>query len=296
MKAAIDCGANSMRLLIVDDAGTEVEFHAVVTGLGAGAEPVEARVDRTLDVLASFRAAADAAGAAIRAVGGSALRATTTADRDAFLDRAEVALGVRPVVLSGANEARLAFLGAAGDLPSNDADGLDVVLDIGGGSCEFAVGRAGGFEGAFSIDTGCLRLGAEFWEHDPPGPVALSQAISVVHAHLDDVERELPAVKEATRLVGVGGSILTAAAIELGAYDRDRIHHFSLTREAAEDVFRTVATEAKVDRAYNPGLAPDRVDTIVAGTLILVTAMRHFGWASCLVSNRDLLHGLVAES
>ena len=293
MKAAIDCGANSTRLLIIDERGIEVERRSVVTGLGSFAERVETRVARTLDVLASFRATADAVGATIRAVGGSALRGAL--DNDEFLRSATDVLGVQPVVLSGADEARLAFVCATGDLSFHEGDGPYVVIDIGGGSCQFAVGRAGVFENAFSIDTGCLRVGEEFWEFDPPGPVALSQAISVVHAHLDDVDRELPSVKEASRAVGVGGSILTAAAIELGAYDAARIHHFGLTREAAEDVFRTVATEARADRAFNPGLAPDRVDTIVAGTLILVTAMRHFGWSSCLVSDRDLLYGVLAD-
>lgn len=187
-------------------------------------------------------------------------------------------------------EARLDFVAVSSALPPKNDDGLDVVLRIGEQSCEFSVGRIGACEGAFSIETGCLRLGEEFWHLDPPGAEALSQAVSVVRAHLDDVARELPTVKEATRMIGAGGSILTAAAIELGAYDVARLRHFELTRAAAEDVFRTVATEARSDRAYNPGLAADRVDTIVAAALILVTTLRHFGWSSCLISERDLLH------
>jgi exopolyphosphatase/guanosine-5'-triphosphate,3'-diphosphate pyrophosphatase len=98
-------------------------------------------------------------------------------------------------------------------------------------------------------------------------------------------------------LVGLAGSVTSVAAIELGlhTYDRDRIHHFKLTRRAAEDVFRTVATESRADRAANPGLEPDRVDVIVGGALLLVAVMRHFDFDVCLVSESDILDGLVAE-
>ena len=232
---------------------------------------------------------------AVRAVATSAVR--DAANGSVFLDRAEHLLGVRPEMLTGDAEGRLAFAGATAELPPKRDDSLDVVVDIGGGSTEFSVGRTGDFRGAFSVDVGCVRIGERFFRRDPPTAEELSQAISVVHAHLDDVARELPVVSEATRLVGVAGSITTVAAIELGlaAYDRDRIHHFELTRAAAEDVFRTVATEARNDRRHNPGLSADRVDTIVAGALILVTVMRHFDAAKCLVSERDLLDGLLAS-
>ncbi|MDQ3106515.1 MAG: exopolyphosphatase, partial [Actinomycetota bacterium] len=95
----------------------------------------------------------------------------------------------------------------------------------------------------------------------------------------------------------LSGSVTSVAAVELGlqTYDRDRIHHFVLTRAAAEDVFRTLATERRRDRAANPGLDPDRVDVIVAGALILVAVMRHFDFDECLVSESDILDGLVAS-
>lgn len=116
-----------------------------------------------------------------------------------------------------------------------------------------------------------------------------------MHAHLDDVGRELPAINDVARLVGLAGTVLTVAAVEIGLpeYDSDRLHHFVLTRAAAEDVFRTLATERRAARIHNPGLEEARADVIVGGTAILVTVMRHFDFDECLVSEADILDGLV---
>jgi exopolyphosphatase/guanosine-5'-triphosphate,3'-diphosphate pyrophosphatase len=115
-----------------------------------------------------------------------------------------------------------------------------------------------------------------------------------VYAYFDDVERELPGVAEAAQLVGLAGTVTTVAAVEIGlaAYDRDRIHHFVLTRESAEDVFRTLATEKRADRIHNPGLEEARADVIVGGCVVLVAIMRYFDFDRCLVSEADLLDGL----
>ena len=118
-------------------------------------------------------------------------------------------------------------------------------------------------------------------------------AVSVVRAHLDDVTREMPAARSASCLIGLAGTVTTIAAVELGAYDRDRVHHFRLSRAAAEDVFRTLATERLADRKANPGLEPDRADVIVGGCCILVAIMRHFDFDECVVSEADILDGLV---
>jgi exopolyphosphatase/guanosine-5'-triphosphate,3'-diphosphate pyrophosphatase len=150
-------------------------------------------------------------------------------------------------------------------------------------------------EGLISIDTGSVRITEQYLHSDPPEPEELSEAVSVVRAHLADVEREIPAVREAATLVGLAGTITTVAAIELGLteYDRDKIHHFRLDRTSAEDVFRTLATEPAEVRRHNPGLEPGRVDIIVGGTLILVTIMRTFDFNEMLVSEADILDGLV---
>jgi exopolyphosphatase/guanosine-5'-triphosphate,3'-diphosphate pyrophosphatase len=149
-------------------------------------------------------------------------------------------------------------------------------------------------EGAVSVDMGCVRLTEKFLHHDPPLPEELSQALSVAHDYLEDVTRQIPAIVHAATLVGLAGTVTTVAAVEMGLaeYDRDRIHHFVLTREAAEDVFRTLATESRDDRVHNPGLDPGRADVIIAGTAILVAVMRHFDHDVCLVSEADILDGL----
>jgi exopolyphosphatase / guanosine-5'-triphosphate,3'-diphosphate pyrophosphatase len=171
-------------------------------------------------------------------------------------------------------------------------------VDIGGGSTELAVGPGPGDRlepiGVMSIDVGCVRLTERWLHEDPPRPEELSQALSVVRDHLDDVRRELPAAATAARLVGLAGTVTTVAAVELGlaTYDRDRIHHFVLTRSAAEDVFRTLATEARADRIHNPGLEEARADVIVGGCVVLVAIMRHFDFRECLVSESDILDGL----
>jgi exopolyphosphatase/guanosine-5'-triphosphate,3'-diphosphate pyrophosphatase len=146
-----------------------------------------------------------------------------------------------------------------------------------------------------SIDIGCVRLSEKYLASDPPAPEELHACIAVTHEYLQDVLRELPAAGEAATFVGLAGTVTTVAAVELGLaeYDRDRIHHFELTKAAAEDVFRTLATETRRQRLGNPGLEPARADVIVAGCSILVSIMRFFGFDTCLVSEADILDGLV---
>jgi exopolyphosphatase/guanosine-5'-triphosphate,3'-diphosphate pyrophosphatase len=145
-----------------------------------------------------------------------------------------------------------------------------------------------------SVDVGCVRLTERFLHSDPPTPEELSAAITVTTAHLEDVARILPATREARCLVGLAGTVTTVAAVELGLqeYDRDRTHHLRLTRAAAEDVFRTLATEARADRIHNPGLEEARADVIVGGCCVLVAVMRFFEADELLVSEADLLDGL----
>jgi len=167
------------------------------------------------------------------------------------------------------------------------------VVDIGGGSTEFSFGSES-CEAALSLDIGSVRLSDKYIEHDPPLPEELSNCVTYTGAWLDDVDREMPQAHQAKTVVGVAGTISTAVAVEIGLleYDRSQIHHFTLTREAAEDVFRTLATENREDRAYNPGLPAGRVDTIVGGMAILVRIMRHFDLDSLLASESDILDGL----
>jgi len=146
-----------------------------------------------------------------------------------------------------------------------------------------------------SIDVGSVRLTERWIESDPPAPEELHACISVTTQYLEDVVREHPVMRGAKTFVGLAGTVSTVAAVEIGlpAYDRDRLHHFTLTRAAAEDVFRTLATENAAQRAHNPGLEAGRVDVIVGGTAVLVGIFRVLGFTEMLVSEADILDGLV---
>jgi exopolyphosphatase/guanosine-5'-triphosphate,3'-diphosphate pyrophosphatase len=218
--------------------------------------------------------------------------ARDAANREELFDAIETVVGTRPELLTGDEEGALSFAGAVSEL--EPADGPFLVTDIGGGSTEFVVGASEPMAVA-SLDIGCVRLTEKLLHSDPPSPEELSNAVGIVHEHLKDLQREMPLVDEARRLVGLAGTVATMAAVEIGLpeYDRDRIHHFVLTRGAAEDVFRTLATERRADRVHNPGLEEARADVIVGGAVILVTIMRHFDLEECLVSESDILDGLV---
>jgi exopolyphosphatase/guanosine-5'-triphosphate,3'-diphosphate pyrophosphatase len=292
--AAVDCGTNSTRLL-VSDGRQSFERLMRITRLGQGVDEhgrlAPEAIERTVAVLREYREVIDRFGAtSVRATATSAAR--DASNREDFFAAAEEALGARPELLSGDEEGRLAFRGAVRELDVDD--GPFLVVDIGGGSTEFIVGTTDA-EGVVTTDMGCVRITEKFLDSDPPAPEELANAIGVVRDILDDVERELPAVRDAHRLVGLAGTVSTMAAVEIGlpTYERDRIHHFVLTHDAAEDVFRTLATEPRARRVFNPGLEEARADVIVGGALILVTIMRAWGIGECLVSESDILDGLV---
>jgi exopolyphosphatase/guanosine-5'-triphosphate,3'-diphosphate pyrophosphatase len=259
-------------------------------GVGASGRLAPEAVDRTLACLRDYREILDRHGVdRVRVAATSASR--DAANRDQFFDAVEALIGTRPELLSGDEEGRLSFRGATGEL--DPASGPFLVVDIGGGSTEFIVGTDR-VEGVASVDIGCVRLTEKFLLHDPPLAEELSACISLTDAYLDDVVREIPAAAEARTLVGLAGTVTTVAAVEIGleTYDRDRIHHFHLTREAAEDVFRTLATESRVDRIHNPGLEEGRADVIVGGCCVLVALFRRFGFDEMVVSESDILDGL----
>lgn len=298
--ASIDLGTNSTRVLVgrADGAGgiETLIRRNTITRMGesvdsAGALAPQA-VERVLACLRDYRQVLDEHGVtAVRIAATSAAR--DASNREEFFDQVEAIVGTRPELISGDEEGRLSFLGATRSL--DPALGPFLVVDIGGGSTEFVVGpRADEVDGALSVDVGCVRLTEKFLEHDPPQPEELSAAISLTDTYLEDVRRELPTAADAKTLVGVAGTITTVAAVELGLpeYDPSAIHHFHLTRDAAEDVFRTLATEARADRIHNPGLEEARADVIVGGCCVLVAILRRFGFDELIVSEADILDGL----
>jgi exopolyphosphatase/guanosine-5'-triphosphate,3'-diphosphate pyrophosphatase len=294
--AGIDCGTNSTRLLITQD-GETLDRRMVITRLGAGVDRTgsldAAAVERTLTVLRDYRSAMDAQGVErVRIAATSAAR--DASNRDQFFDAAEKIVGARPELLGGDEEARLSFRGATAEL--DPADGPFLVVDIGGGSTELAYGTDEP-EAVMSVDVGCVRL-TEKWIHsDPPAPEELHACVSVTTQYLEDVVREHPQMRDAKLMVGLAGTVSTVAAVEIGLaeYDRSKVHHFTLTRPAAEDVFRTLATESRADRIHNPGLEEARADVIVGGCCALVSVMRFFDVPSLLVSEADILDGLAAS-
>ncbi len=305
--AAIDIGTNSTNLLVVDASGSEIERVVAITRLGEGVHHSRRLGDepmaRTLAQLAEHRRVLDGHGVTrVRAVATSATRDATNGAE--FLDRAEEVLGVRPELLSGDEEGRLAFVGATAGLAAVDARPPFLVVDIGGGSTELMLG-SGSVERVVSIDIGAVRLTELQLHSDPPRPEELTNAIGLVQDLLDDAVREMYsddvargyAELEAATLVGIAGTITTVAAVEIGLprYDPAVLHGFRLTRPAAEDVFRTLATETLADRVHNPGLPAARADVIVGGCCVLVAIMRRLQTEALVVSDHNLLHGVCAE-
>ncbi|MDY7100560.1 MAG: exopolyphosphatase [Actinomycetota bacterium] len=294
--AAVDIGSISTRLLIGGPDGP-IERHAEVTGLGRGIGERGALspegVEAALAVLEQYRRRCDERGvSAIRAVATAALRAAS--DGEAFLDRAAGVLGARPEVITADEEGRLSFAGATAG--ADPAEGPFCVIDLGGGSTEVALG-AESCTGVLSLDIGAQALSERYITSDPPGPDELVACLSLAEAHLDDVVRLMPEVRDTTRFFGLAGTFCTLAAVEIGlaTYDGDRVEGFVLDKDAAEDVFRTLVTESRADRAHNPGLPPERVDSIVGGACIAVAAMRFFSIEEITVTERDLLDGIVAR-
>lgn len=291
--AAIDCGTHSTRLLVHDGTRT-IERLMTITKLGEGVDGsgrlATDAIARTVECLAEYRRVIDRHGVEkIRITATSAARDAENAA--AFFEAAESVIGERPELLSGEDEGRLSFAGATAEL--DPADGPFLVFDIGGGSTEFSFGTDE-CTAAISLDVGCVRLTEKYVESDPPAPEELVACLSITEAHLDDVRREMPESGGARTFVGLAGTVAAAAMIEIGLaeYDREQVHHFRLTRAAVEDVYRTMVTENRADRAHNPGLEPGRVDTIVGGMCILVRVMRYFAIDELLVSEADILDGL----
>jgi exopolyphosphatase/guanosine-5'-triphosphate,3'-diphosphate pyrophosphatase len=298
--AAIDCGTNSVRLLVADVAEsgngelTELTRRMEIVRLGEG-------VDRTRrlssQAIARTRAAlADYAGE-IRRLGAERVRmVATSASRDAanageFTAMVHDTLGVLPEVVSGDEEARLSYLGAVRGLPTS-ARPPYLVVDIGGGSTEFVIGYEEPRR-AMSVDIGCVRMTERHLHSDPP------TADQVAGAEVDigaAVHRAVAGVagRGAATLVGLAGSVTTVAAIALGlpAYQPDRIHHARISHEQVAKVTADLLAMSRQQRLALPVMHPGRADVIAAGALILRIVMASTGIAEVTVSEHDILDGI----
>ena len=294
--AAVDCGTNSIRLLVADVDGrskSDVHREMRVVRLGQGVdrtgELAPEAIERTREALVDYAATCRSLDVErTRMVATSATR--DASNRAQFVTMVRDVLGVEPEVISGDEEAALSFDGATRGLDA--ADGPFLVMDIGGGSTELVLGT-GSVEAARSVDVGCVRLTERHLHDDPPALDQVAGAEADVDSALVLVRQVVP-VDKARTAVGLAGSVTTVAALalDLPAYDSERIH---LSRIPAADV-RAVADRllamTRAERAALPVMHPGRVDVIGAGALVLATLVDRLGLPEVLVSESDILDGI----
>lgn len=294
--AAIDCGTNSIRLLIADISGgnfQEVVRQMQVVRLGQGVDVNKAfhpdAITRTLDAVKKYSQQITSHDVEkVRFCATSASRDAT--NRDSFIDGVRDILGVEVEVISGEEEAMLSFAGATKELKQSDAPFL--VVDIGGGSTEFVIGSTK-VEFAKSVNIGCVRMTERHFTQQPPISAQLHAAISDIDQAIALAAKHVP-ITTAQTLIAVAGTATTiaAAALELERYDRDAIH---LSHISATKVFQVAAKLQTLNRDEIATLGymhPGRVDVITAGALVLSRVMAATGASEFVASERDILDGM----
>jgi len=316
--AAIDCGTNSLRLLIADmDPGqatlADVVRRMEIVRLGQGVDATGSlapdALARTFRVLEEYaRIVADASASAIRMVATSATR--DAANSAEFLRGVTRILGVPPEVLTGGQEAFLSFTGATAELAAPRAGGKRraaaqfpppyLVVDIGGGSTEFVLGggtgigaAAAGALAAVSVDIGCVRMTERHLRSDPPTDAEVAAAFADIDAAIGQAAAQLPG-RQARTLVGLAGSVTTVAgiALDLPAYDANRIHHARIPAGQVHAVTRMLLSQTRAQRAQIGVMHPGRVDVIGAGALVLDRILASLGFAEVVASEHDILDGI----
>jgi exopolyphosphatase/guanosine-5'-triphosphate,3'-diphosphate pyrophosphatase len=298
--AALDCGTNSLRLLVADIDGvtlTDVVRRMEVVRLGEGVDRTgrlsDAALGRTFAVLDDYAAAIRSFDVArTRMVATSATR--DAANRDVFVAGVLDRLGVEPEVITGDEEAALSFEGATRELRGRRQLATPyLVVDIGGGSTEFVLGDDDGLRAARSVDIGCVRLTERHLHDDPPTSAQVTAAVADIEAAIDDASTVVP-VDEAQTLVGLAGSVTTVVALALGLteYDPARIHHARVSAEQVSVITQRLLAASRAERAAIPVMHPGRVDVIAGGALVLDTIMRRCGFDSVVASEHDILDGI----
>ncbi|MGY0067847.1 Ppx/GppA phosphatase family protein [Streptomyces sp. QTS137] len=304
--AAIDCGTNSIRLLVADaDPLTgelvDLDRRMTIVRLGQG-------VDRTgrlaPEALERTFAACRAYARAIKEHGAQRVRFVATSasrdaeNRDEFVRGVLDILGVEPEVVTGDQEAEFSFTGATKELTGRaDLRRPFLVVDIGGGSTEFVVGDDR-VRAARSVDVGCVRMTERHLlrdgaVQDPPSEERIAAMRADIEAALDQAERTVP-LREARTLVGLAGSVTTVSAIaqDLPAYDSTAIHHSRVTLERVREITGSLLHATHAERAAIPSMHPGRVDVIGAGALVLLSLMERIGAKEVVVSEHDILDGI----
>jgi exopolyphosphatase/guanosine-5'-triphosphate,3'-diphosphate pyrophosphatase len=302
--AAIDCGTNSIRLLIADvrdGALTDVHREMRVVRLGQG---VDATGRLAPEALERTFAAADAYAELIRLHKADAVRfVATSATRDAenrndFAEGIKARLGVAPEVATGSEEAALSFAGAVSVLPAVGED-LVLVVDLGGGSTEFVAGNSSGVQAAVSIDMGSVRFTERYLHADPPTETEITAATTEIEARISKVLEDVPLGRIA-KVVGVAGSIttITAAALELETYRPERIHGAVLPLEQHVRACSMLLAQTREERRALGFMHPGRVDVIGAGALIWRTVLQRLAAltdgriSEATTSEHDILDGI----
>ncbi|MGW0293371.1 Ppx/GppA phosphatase family protein [Streptomyces tuirus] len=304
--AAVDCGTNSIRLLVADvDPATgelvDLDRRMTIVRLGQG-------VDRTgrlaPEALQRTFAACREYAAIIKEHGAERLRFVATSasrdaeNRDEFVRGVLDILGVEPEVISGDQEAEFSFTGATKELAGSDHLPTPyLVVDIGGGSTEFVVGDDR-VRAARSVDVGCVRMTERHLVRDgvvsdPPSEEQIAAMRADIEAALDLAEQTVP-LREARTLVGLAGSVTTVSAIaqELPEYDSEAIHHSRVSREKVREITDWLLRSTHAERAAVPSMHPGRVDVIGAGALVLLSIMERIGAQEVIVSEHDILDGI----
>ena len=296
--AGIDCGTNSIRLLVahVDAAGAihELDRRTTMVRLGQG---VDATGEFHPDALARTFAACDDYAGVIASHGGVdwVRFVATSAARDAanshvFFAGVEERFGVMPEIVAGAEEARLSFTGAAAGLDLPDPT---LVIDIGGGSTEIIRGTGGRIEAAQSLDMGAVRLRERYLHNDPPSDAQIAAARAFANDLLDSCQVPLEGVGT---FVGVAGTVTSMAAAELGLahYDRSLVHHAVLTPQRVQQVSTDWLSRSVASLREIGSMHPQRAEIICAGALILSEIVARVQ-RDLVVSESDILDGIVMD-
>jgi exopolyphosphatase / guanosine-5'-triphosphate,3'-diphosphate pyrophosphatase len=295
--AGIDCGTNSIRLLITEG-GVDVVREMRIVRLGqdvdrTGVLAPEA-IERTRLALLDYEATIRASDVrAVRMVATSATR--DAANRADFVDMVVSVLGVAPEVITGDEEAALSFSGAVRSLPGLDA--TVTVADIGGGSTELVVGSlADGVLGARSLDVGCVRMTERHLHDDPPTSAQVAAVEADVRAAVDQARAEMP-LAAANSFIGVAGTVTTIVAIALGLerYQAELIHGSTITVAQVDEVTEELVNLTSAARLRIPVMHPGRADVIAGGALVLRTLMRSIDASAVTASEHDILDGIAAS-
>jgi exopolyphosphatase / guanosine-5'-triphosphate,3'-diphosphate pyrophosphatase len=302
--AALDCGTNSLRLLIadgVDGVLVDVVRRMEIVRLGQGVDRTgrlsEEALERTFKVLDEYAEIIRSLDVeAVRMVATSATR--DASNRDVFTVGVLERLGVGPEVITGDEEAALSFDGATRELHGAGLVAPPyLVVDIGGGSTEFVLGDDEGLRSARSVDVGCVRLTERHLRDDPPSAVQIAAALVDIDRAIDEAATVVR-FDDARTLVGLAGSVTTVVALALGLteYDPVHIHHARVSAAQVSAVTQRLLAATRSERAALSVMHPGRVDVIGAGALVLDTVVARCGFDGVVASEHDILDGIALSA